>query len=517
MKPNSEAVKFRNAFFRAAGRNFLLLQLLFLSLFAWIMGSLYQLETHAHNIDIAFVDYDSGAIGQAVRETYAHLQGPRFPSLVEQQVADFRSPNDLREAVCRTRFWAALYISEGASTGLHDSFTGASTSADDPFNALTYIWNEANYPTSMDSIIASSLQTLSSEAKMAYTTFNGTGQLQDLNLTSASLTVLANPWKLTSINIQPTTQGSRLIYNTVVIILIMIQDFFYLGTINGLYVAFKIYPRMHPLRIIVFRLVNSLLYTFIGSLCTAGMVWAFRSGWAVSGGQFMLTWLALWLFSHITFQALDVFTIWLPLPHVPMALISWVILNVTSILLPFELSPGWYRVGYLFPAHAVYQTLTDIWSRGCNPHLDYALPVMFAWWVLTLAGAAVGVYRRCHYATLAVEAEARALKERVEAAVNFERVRERSKEGDGRSGLGRKESVTQGEEGTTPMKTPAGDASVTKKGDSRDGLEQELEQVMTRTDARIRREQSRASGVKDCQPAFHLAFGRDGDSDEREV
>jgi hypothetical protein len=514
MKANSEALKFRNKFFKASGRNFLLLQLLFLSLFAWNMGSLYQLETHAHNINIAFADYDRGAIGQAVRGAYSRLQGRRFPSLVEQQTVDFRSSNDLREAVCRTQFWAALYVSEGASTRLHDSLTGASTSQYDPSNVLTYIWNEANYPTAMDSVIASSLQTLSSAARVAYTIVNGTGQLQDLNLTSTSFTVLANPWTLTSINIEPTTQGTRLIYNTVVIILIMIQDFFYLGTINGLYVAFKIYPRMHPLRIIVFRLVNSLLYTLVGSLCTAGMVWAFRSGWAVSGGQFGLTWLALWLFSHITFQALDVFTIWLPLPYVPMALISWVILNVTSILLPFQLSPGWYKVGYLFPAHAVYQTLTDIWSRGCNPRLDYALPVMFAWWIVTFAGAVVGVYKRCHYATLAVEAEAKALRERAEAALEFERAREREREGDGRIELGGEESRSQGGEGTSRPKTPAADASVTEKGDSQDNLEEQLEQVMNRTDAKIRKEQSRASGVKDCQPAFHLAFGGGGDSDE---
>jgi hypothetical protein len=127
-----------------------------------------------------------------------------------------------------------------------------------------------------------------------------------------AVSIFADPWQLTSINIQPTAQGARVIYNTIVIILILIQEFFYLGTINALYARFKIYERLYPLRIIAFRNLLSVTYCFVGSLCVTGAIWAFRAGWHVNGSQFVLSWMVFWLFAHVNFLSLDVFTVWLP-------------------------------------------------------------------------------------------------------------------------------------------------------------------------------------------------------------
>ncbi|KAK9781239.1 hypothetical protein SCARD494_14250 [Seiridium cardinale] len=216
-----------------------------------------------------------------------------------------------------------------------------------------------------------------------------------------------------------TAQGSRVIYNTLVIILILIQEFFYLGTINGIYANMKIYARIHPSRIIVMRFLNSLLYCVIGSLCVAGMIWAFRTSWSVDGNQWALT--CVWLFAHLNFEVLEVFTVWLPIPYVPVVLLSWTVMSVTSILLPPELLPGFYRIGYMFPAHEVYQTLLDIRSRDCSPHLRYSLPILFAWEILGFILSALGVLRRSHYATLAEEQQEKQFNERLNAAIEFER------------------------------------------------------------------------------------------------
>lgn len=276
----------------------------------------------------------------------------------------------------------------------------------------------------VDPGIESNLQVLSEAARVAYSDPGGTG-----NVTSVSgagpLAVFVNPWTLLSVNIQATTQGTRAVYNTILIILIMIQEFFYLGTINGLYVPFKILTHAKPHWIVMVRNLNSLLYTFVGSLCTAGAVWAFRAGWNVDGSQFALTWMALWLFAHLNFVTLDIFAIWVPIAYVPMCLITWIVFNITSILLPFELSPAFFKIGYAFPAHAVYQVLVDIWSRGCNPKLSYALPVMFAWELVGFLVSSVGIYRRAHLAALAEEAQEIAFHEQLDATVAFEKKRDR--------------------------------------------------------------------------------------------
>jgi hypothetical protein len=411
-------------FFKLAALNFIILQLLFFCLFCYIFGSLFQQTSHVHNLTVAFVDYDGGIIGTSVRQAYQQLQGAGFPALIELSPLKYSHPSDLEKLVCRIDYWAALYVSPGASNRLANGLTGGEASSSyNRSDVLSFFWNEARYSTTVDTV-AVDLRTLTEAARIVY---SGTGAMQTVPKgNAAAVSVFSNPWELTSLNLQPTTQGSRLIYNTLVIILVVLQEFFYLGTINGLYAQFKLYGRIPHHRIMVVRLCISLSYTFVGSLCTTGMIWAFRSGWDVNGNQFVLTWMSFWLFAHLNFLTFDVFSIWLPPPFVPMALITWIVLNITSILLPFALSPGFYRWAYALPTHALYNLLIDIWSRGCNPTLAYALPVMFAFELSSLALCMLGVYRRSHFGFLALENEERSFREKI--AESLAKAREGSEE-----------------------------------------------------------------------------------------
>lgn len=415
--------------FKAVGGNFVILQVLFFGLFCYIFGSLFQQTSHTHNLTVAFVDYDGGAIGVAVRDAYKQLQGANFPGLIELSPQQYSQPSTLESGVCHVDFWAALYISPNASNRLAEGLTGGTASSSyNRSDVLSFIWNEAHYSTTADSV-AANLGALSEAARIAYSKNNGAAALQTLPAgDAAAVSVFSNPWQLVSINLQPTTQGSRLIYNTLVIILILLQEFFYLGIINGLYAKFKIYGRVRPHRIAIVRLTVSVLYTFVGSLSTAGAIWVFRAGWDVNGVQFVLTWMALWLFAHLNFLTFDVFSIWLPPLAVPMALVTWIMLNLTSILLPFDLQPGFYRWAYALPTHAIYNVLVDIWSRGCNPALHYALPVMFAYEILGLAISALGVYRRSHYGFLDLEREEKAFEAKIAESLAMAMASEESDE-----------------------------------------------------------------------------------------
>ncbi len=503
--------KSRKAFFKAAGLNFILLQLVFLGVFSYTFGSLFQQTTHTHNLQVLLVDYDvDGAIGRAVRAAYGSLQGPNFPSLIEQSPSKFPSPADLRDAVCQTQYWAALYVTQGASARLQTALAvqeGAAASV--PYNAtdvMAYIWNEAVYPQVVDAAISTNIQLLSSAARVAYSTGNGTGNVHSVSGPLA-VSVFAQPWQLQSINIQPTSQGSRAIYNTVAIILVLIQEFFYLGTINGLSAQFKLYSRLDPYRITTVRNLNSLTYTFVGSLCVTGAIWAFRSGWAVNANQFALSWVTLWLFAHVNFVILDVFTVWLPHPYVPMALVLWISLNITSILLPFPLSPAFYHVGYALPAHAVYQVLTDIWSGGCNPQLAYALPVLFAWELVGLVVSGLGVFRRCHYATVAEERQVMEFEERVDAAVALEMAKM-----EGERNAARLEHEDEAKsEGVDGHDFVAGHAR--ENEDDSEAFRAQLADVMERVNTRQRREHEQEGVPCDFGPSFGLPFNPRRDSE----
>jgi hypothetical protein len=115
--------KSRIVFFRAAGLNFLLLQILFLGLFCYIFGSIWQQSAHIHNMNVAF-DYDGGVIATAVRDAYKTLQGNTFPTLEETTLEGFPTPEDLREEICKIHYWAAIYISQGASERLANALQG---------------------------------------------------------------------------------------------------------------------------------------------------------------------------------------------------------------------------------------------------------------------------------------------------------------------------------------------------------------------------------------------------------
>jgi hypothetical protein len=491
--------KSRRAVWKAIGVTALLLNLLFLALYSYVFGALYKQTSHIHNLNVVFVDYDTSLIGNSFRQAYLQqLQGDDFPGISEQPISEYPEAALLESAVCRIDYWAALYVSPNATARLASALQGGSaTSSYNRSDVVTVVWNEARYPAVVD-LIPTALQTLSEAARVMYSGLNGTGAIQTMNTTNpAAIAVFSNPWELASTNIQPTTQGSRLVYNTILIIMILLQQFFFLATMNGVATQSQLFTHVHPKVIILTRFLISVTYTLGGSLCASGAVWAFRADWDVNGNQWALTWLSLWLFAHVNFITFDVFTVWVPAPYIPMALVTWVILNVTSILFPFELTPAFYRWSYMMPAHAVFQLLIDIWSGGCNPLVAYALPVLFGFEISSNVLCSIGVYRRCHYAAIANEQSEKKFQEKVnnELAKYKERCETRLMK------------LTSG-----GVQVPAASEAARERKMSLD-LEkedhEELAERIWRSTSAIRREQSLSARRRSQGPTFEVPFVED--------
>jgi Protein of unknown function (DUF3533) len=136
--------------------------------------------------------------------------------VIERLKSEFPSGSDPREAVCSTSYWAALYTSPGSSENLGLAIAGSSDSQYNQSDILTYVWNEARYPTALDGSITSNLQALSNVARVAYAVRNGTSAFSTIPPSNGkTISTFANPWTLSSANIQPTTQGTRAVYNTI--------------------------------------------------------------------------------------------------------------------------------------------------------------------------------------------------------------------------------------------------------------------------------------------------------------
>lgn len=373
-----------------------MLILLFLANISYLYGALYRSGTRVNALNILAIDYDYGVIGESLTAAYSNLQGEGFPTLQFRSPLEYATIGDVRNAVCKGDYWAAIVVQEDASTRLANALSGGTPAMEyNASNTITYVYNGARYATIQDGFITANMQALIGAAAGAYNSINGTKAASVVNTADQNAVLaLLNPIMASSINITPTGQGTRALYNTVTIILPIIQQFFFVMALNGISIQFGIYGRLHNTHAGLIRMVLSIGYTFIASLTVIGYIWAFRENWQASGNQFALSWMAVWLYMHVNFLVLDTATAFIPMSYMPFFVLTWAIINITSTTFPFELNPGFYRWGHALPAHSVFTILIQIWSEGCNNQLKSSLPVLFGWEIVGGALAVLGSYRR---------------------------------------------------------------------------------------------------------------------------
>ncbi|PVH85208.1 hypothetical protein DL98DRAFT_607890 [Cadophora sp. DSE1049] len=386
--------------------------MMFFVVMSYLYGSLWKSTHRASNLNILAVDYDGGIIGQSLSAGYSALKGDKFPTLHFRSSDEFGTVEDIRNAVCRGDYWAAIFAQDGASSRLSAALAGGVAAAGyNSNNTLTYVYNEAHYPTIQSAYILSNMQTLVGVAGSIYTSLNGTSAAKFVNINDPNATLaLLNPISASSVNIMPTPQGTKALYNTVTLVLPIIQQFFFLMALNGISNSFGIYGYLSSLHVGLIRMIVAISYTFLASLTLAGYIWAFREEWGVSSSQFVLTWMAMWLYMHVNFLVLDAATAFVPLSFLTFFVLPWAIINVTSTIFPFELSPSFYKLGYALPGHQVVSILFQVWSGGCNNQLSRALPVLFAWEIFGWIASGWGVVYRNRAARAEVLKEAEAQK-----------------------------------------------------------------------------------------------------------
>ncbi|KAK7428115.1 hypothetical protein QQZ08_005354 [Neonectria magnoliae] len=378
------------------------LQLLFLGNMSYFFGSLYKSASRMHNLKVLAVDLDGGDIGRAVSAAYSSLKSDEFPTVEFGSPSKYPNPEALREAVCKQGYWGAVYTHSGASDRLLATIEGDNTTAYDPSDAVTYIYNGAFYP-AIASSLKGGLQTLTSVASKVYP-LASEDAMKAVNMTNlVSVSTLLNPFQATVWDLMPTNQGTRALFNTVSMVMPILMQFFFQLGLNGITGGAKMLESQSKRDVYMFRFLTGKTYTFISALGMTGYFWAFREDWGVSAGQFFETWMCLWFYIDINYLVLDslVGTL-IPMQFFAFFLLTWILMNVATTVYPFELTPGFYHWGWALPAHNIWLLLISIWSNGCRSQLDVTLPILFSWWTVGHCGSAWSVRKRC----LMAEAEA---------------------------------------------------------------------------------------------------------------
>jgi hypothetical protein len=372
----------------------------FLACLSYLYGTLYLSPSRHAAFHILTVDYDGGAVGQALAIAYSQLKGPTFFTLDFRTPAQYPSEADVYQSVWRGDHWGSIVAKNGASERLSAALQGgvAATSYN-PANALHYVWDQQYYTAFANSIVQGHMNQLIAATRLVYNKINGTQALRTMNATDpAALQALLNPIEASATNIHPTTFGTAIFFNTVSMAMPILQQFFFLLVLNGVLGAHSLYQKMTVLSSMRLRRVAGLLFTFGAALCQASYYWSFREDWDVNGNQFALTWMTIWLLMHIHLLVLDSVSAIAPLPVMPFVVLLWVLLNIASVATPLELQAGFYQWGIVLPGHEAYSILVTIWTGGAHNRLYRALPILFGWWVLTNVTTTLTHFRSCHLA-----------------------------------------------------------------------------------------------------------------------
>ncbi|KAH7324191.1 hypothetical protein B0I35DRAFT_423685 [Stachybotrys elegans] len=376
-----------------------MLYLVFLGDMSYLFGTTFHQRDHIHALNVLVIDFDGGAISEALSNTYQHMQGAGFPTLDFQSASGrYSDPAAVRDAVCSGDYWGAMYTHAGASDELASAVSGGPGAADyAPNNTVSYIYNQARYPTIADNALGANLRALVTAAREAYYgTDQGREALANLDRADAgAVQAFLNPFQPSAELITPTMQGSRAYYNTLNVVFPILLTFFFLLVVNGISIAKGLPLRLRRRDFWILRFVVSKAYAFFAALIITAYTWAFREDWAVGSHVFATNWMIVWFLIDINWQVFDA-TIgaYVPMELAPIFMMTWVLMNVASAAFPLQIAPGFYRIGFAFPAYNIYSLQVQAWS-GCANELHIALPVLFTWWVLGHIAAVFAVRKRC--------------------------------------------------------------------------------------------------------------------------
>lgn len=117
-----------------------------------------------------------------------------------------------------------------------------------------------------------------------------------------------------------TEQGARALYNTVSVVMPVIQQLFFMMALNDISSHFHILTKLDWHANGLLRMCISAAYTFVGALCMIAYIWSFRESWEVNGNQFALSWMIIWLYMHINSLIMDFLTTFIPMQPAPSVL-----------------------------------------------------------------------------------------------------------------------------------------------------------------------------------------------------
>jgi hypothetical protein len=249
-----------------------------------------------------------------------------------------------------------------------------------PSTALHYIYNEARWATVSEGYIIPSLSSVVSEANSLFQQL-AIPELKIENLSATSLSMLLDGIQATGSNICPLSIGIKPYLNTVGMVFPIIIEFFLSMSLTGI-IAHAAWPNPASKQFVfLVRLSVSLIFS-----CLIGISWGlwfeiFHESAPISGGKYCLIWLIYWVYGFIAFLVLDTATVFVPMPYLPVCVLTYIIVNVSASVFPVDIKPDFFHLDYIWPSYNCFELLITTLSHGANSRIYRNVPVLFGWLV----------------------------------------------------------------------------------------------------------------------------------------
>ncbi|KAJ7685788.1 hypothetical protein DFH06DRAFT_1277938 [Mycena polygramma] len=348
-------------------------------------GSVWS--TPHHTLPGWIVDFDGGAVGQAVSSALSDLN-PGANGVAWQVVPASQFPQgipQLQNAIVQEKTWYAVAINSGASANL----SAAVSAADGAYNssrAITFMGSEArneNIYRIHSRMVPAQLEAITHQFTLQFIK-NISSSPNVATLLSAAPQLIAQPIYFTVDNLRPFDVPVASAVTFVGLIYLLILSFFIVMLSAGAREASGLERRLSLGSLVRLRITTSFVAYFFILLFYTLLSRAFQLPFDRHFGSagIVIFWMLNWMGMLACGLALEAMITLLTIRFIPFFLIVWIITNVSVAVFPLQVLPHFYRYGYAFPFFNLSRGVRSIvFSTKNDVGMNFG--VLIAWVVLS--------------------------------------------------------------------------------------------------------------------------------------
>ncbi|KAJ7739611.1 hypothetical protein B0H16DRAFT_1891055 [Mycena metata] len=357
------------------------LSVVIFAVFSIYWGSVWS--TPHHTLPGWIVDFDGGAVGQAVSSAFSSLDSGTN-GITWEVVSATQFPggiNQLRNAIVQEEIWYAIAINSGASTNL----SAAVSAVDESYNsstAISFLGSEArneNIYGIHSPIVAGQLDALTYQTGLQFAK-NMSSLSNIATIISTTPQLISRPIYYTTENLRPFDVEIASAVTFVGLIYLLILSYFVVAVSAAARQAAGLETRLTLGSLIRVRMSTSFLAYFVISLFYTLLSRAFQLPFSrhFGGAGFVIFWMLNWVGMLACGLALEAMITLLTPRFAPFFLILWIISNVSVSVFPLPVLPDIYRYGYVSPFYNISRAVRSI-VFGTKNDVGLNFGVLIVW------------------------------------------------------------------------------------------------------------------------------------------